>query len=89
MTEKHDLGYAGRKCVRKIRFYGEGGVSVSLMSGPRYWYKNLTFENGIAEWDLVAPGEEYVFSLDLERATYISEVYVEFEMLTKVEEAKR
>lgn len=87
-TLKNNLGYVGRKCLRKLCFYGEGSCTVTLKTEGKSFTKTFTFENGFAEWFLHALGEYYTFSFTIERGSKIREVYAEFEVLTRYKEVK-
>jgi hypothetical protein len=87
-TVDTDLGYVGLKTLRKLRFFGEGEVEVSLWNGIHNINKNLTFENGIAEWKMTERGETFRFYFTLQRATKIREVHAEFETVASYKEDK-
>jgi len=87
-TVDTDLGYVGLKTLRKLRFFGEGEVEVSLWNGIHNINKNLTFENGIAEWKITERGEMFRLYITLHRATKIREVHAEFEVVSRYKEDK-
>lgn len=87
-TEHSNLGYVGRKTLRKVRLYGEGELDLMISNGHTYQRKKMNFMNGVVEWSMGFSGDTFAFTFTLQRSTKVREVYVEFETLTEYKEEK-
>lgn len=80
VSETTDFGWVGKKRLERLRFYGEGNFTLTLIWEGKTMTKHLQFTNGIAEWELYRPefGERYQMCFELGRQTKIASVQVEY-----------
>jgi hypothetical protein len=78
--QETDLGFAGKKRLERVKFFGSGSFTVTIFWEKMSITKTFTFENGSAIWKIghVEYGETFQFCFELGRASKITDVQVEY-----------
>lgn len=81
VSERTDLGVAGRKLLRSLRFKGTGSFRVNVDDGRTEKVVSLTFSDGEAAADLFLRGEAFTMTFFLDKGAKIVELVAELEYL--------
>lgn len=60
-----DLGSKGNKTIKRITLYGEGEVLMTVLKESGARKVKLTFENGVAEWNVMEKSHKFTFRFQL------------------------
>ena len=80
ISKEMDFGFSGKKRLERLRFYGEGSFSLTILRDGISMTKSFVFENGTAEWKFnrINLAEWYQLSFELGRATKITGIQAEY-----------
>lgn len=77
ITDFNDLGKKRNKTIKKITLYGEGELFLTLTGNGWVQRKKLTFEQGVAEWQIMAKSEKFAFRFQLNQGVKVTKMVMD------------
>ena len=69
-----DFGWKGNKTLKKLTFYGEGRMMVTVQGKDFYRKKQFTFEQGVWEWVMMEKSTEFAFLIQIEATSKLTKM---------------